>query len=223
MRTVAIIASKGGAGKSTIAAATAVAAAAAGEQVAVLDFDPQCSLDAWWHRRLAETGEGDNPHLFRDVRPERLKSAIEKIAARDFTLLVIDGPPAFLETQSAIAAVADLIVVPVMASPQDVEAIEPVVKVAQRHRRPLAFLVNRVPAKSNPLVEGVVSALEPDGPVLATRIQDRAAHPAAMATGKTAAEIDRASRKEAAALWGEIKALLDKPHAPSAKRASTIE
>ena len=53
MRTIAFLTQKGGAGKTTLAASLAVAAAGAGERVIVLDLDPQASLARWGKRREA--------------------------------------------------------------------------------------------------------------------------------------------------------------------------
>ena len=53
MRTVAFLTRKGGAGKTTLAASLAVAAAEAGERVIALDLDPQASLLRWGKRREA--------------------------------------------------------------------------------------------------------------------------------------------------------------------------
>ena len=47
MHTIALLTQKGGAGKTTLAASLAVAAAMAGEKVIALDLDPQGSLARW--------------------------------------------------------------------------------------------------------------------------------------------------------------------------------
>ena len=53
MRTIALLTQKGGAGRTTLAACLAVAAAHAGESVIALDLDPQASLLRWGKRREA--------------------------------------------------------------------------------------------------------------------------------------------------------------------------
>ena len=218
MRTLAFINAKGGAGKTTLSALTAVAAARAGEKVALVDFDPQRSLSAWWERRA----DVDNPHLFKNADHRDMQQALDCIAGSGFTLLVIDVPPAFVPTLSAIAAAADLVVIPVMPSPQDLEGVEPAVQIARRHKRPFVFVLNRVNPKAGPLVEGVAAALKQEGVLLDVQIADRLAHPGAMAEGKTAAEVDRASQKEAAKLWKALEAALAETTPPASSRATPI-
>ena len=53
MHTIAFLTQKGGAGKTTLAASLAVAAAGAGEKVIALDLDSQGSLARWAERRKA--------------------------------------------------------------------------------------------------------------------------------------------------------------------------
>ena len=53
MRTITLVTQKGGAGKTTVAASLAVAAAEAGERVVALDLDPQGSLAALGDNRTA--------------------------------------------------------------------------------------------------------------------------------------------------------------------------
>jgi chromosome partitioning protein len=52
MQTIVIASQKGGSGKTTLTRNLAVAL---GDDVAVIDTDPQGSLTAWWNRRDAET------------------------------------------------------------------------------------------------------------------------------------------------------------------------
>ncbi len=218
MRTLAFISSKGGTGKTTLAALTAVEAARAGEKVALLDFDPQGSLTTWWERRP----DAENPHLFMNADPQDLPRAIAHIAGLGFSILVIDGPPAFVATLSSIASFADLVVIPVMASPMDIEGIDPAVQIACRHKRPFVFVLNRVNPKAGPLLEGTIAALQQEGRIVDVQMLDRLAHAGAMSEGKAACEVDRASQKEATKLWAALKAELAEATPPPVRRATSI-
>ena len=67
---IAIAQQKGGAGKSTVAASLAVALAASGLRVALLDTDPQATLSRWWALRKG-TAAGGEAHLRSAVRLAR--------------------------------------------------------------------------------------------------------------------------------------------------------
>jgi chromosome partitioning protein len=87
MRTITLVTQKGGAGKTTLAASLAVAAAQAGEQVIALDLDPQCSLASWGDTRTAETPAVDR------IEPDKLAQLPHILAALEgqgFTLAVLD-------------------------------------------------------------------------------------------------------------------------------------
>jgi chromosome partitioning protein len=108
MRTIAFVTQKGGAGKTTLAASLAVAAAGAGERVIALDFDPQGSLARWGQRR----GSANAPHKilveqFEAARLPRLQAILQRIADSGFTLAVFDTPGADSEAVRVVAETAD--------------------------------------------------------------------------------------------------------------------
>lgn len=86
MQTLAMVAQKGGTGKTTLALSLAVAAEAAGRSVLVIDLDPQASACRWGDRRSAET-----PAVM-DAQPARLAAALAKAAQAGVDLAIVDTP-----------------------------------------------------------------------------------------------------------------------------------
>src|ERR1700728_4450373 len=113
MRTIALLTQKGGAGKTTLAASLAVAAASAGEKVVALDFDPQGSLARWGKRR--ETANAPNMVVvepFEIDRLPRLGAIIDGLAGVGFTLAVFDTAGAHTGTLRLVAENADFCLLP---------------------------------------------------------------------------------------------------------------
>ena len=95
MRTIALLTQKGGAGRTTLAASLAVAAAQAGERVIALDLDPQASLTRWGKRR--EAANTPNKVMIEPLEGERLprlRDIIEGFAGVGFTIAIFDTPGA---------------------------------------------------------------------------------------------------------------------------------
>ena len=92
MRVISLVSLKGGVGKSTLAAALAVRAARESKRVAMLDLDPQASLDAWWKRR----GKGENPTIFGNA--STASDAVESLKQTGWDWVFMDCPPAFIPT-----------------------------------------------------------------------------------------------------------------------------
>ena len=82
MNSVALLARKGGAGKTTLAIHMGVLAQADGLRVVFLDLDPQRSLTTWWQSREPET-----PALFKEADAKSLRGLLR--AARRQLLAVV--------------------------------------------------------------------------------------------------------------------------------------
>lgn len=99
VRTIAVAAQKGGAGKTTITVHIAVAAMLAGERVAIVDTDPQRTALAW-----AQTRAQDSPTV---VATARVDEAKREAASDGFTILLIDTAPVAAAATSAHLRAAD--------------------------------------------------------------------------------------------------------------------
>ena len=96
MLTIAVANTKGGVGKTTLAATLAVRAAqdkfrgGSHYRVALVDLDPMKGLVAWWQRR----GRTENPTIFEGC--ETAADAVERLEMDGWDICIMDSPPAFL-------------------------------------------------------------------------------------------------------------------------------
>ena len=117
MYIVAIVAQKGGTGKTTLAVSLAVAATQAGRTAAIVDLDPQATASKWFDRREAES-----PAVV-SAQAARLSHVLQAAGEAGADLVFIDTPPR--AEQAAIAAVraADLILIPCRPAIYDLETV----------------------------------------------------------------------------------------------------
>jgi chromosome partitioning protein len=200
---VTIAQQKGGAGKTTVLAHLAVAWAAAGRRVAIIDLDPQRSLTRWHRLRsdaAIELVESKDYRAGSDIKAAR--------KSHDFVLVDCPGAASSL-LENAIRE-SDLVIAPCQPSVMDVWALESVIATAAKLKRPLRILLNRMPPRLGSLEE-VLSALGDNRALLlASQLGNRNGFSQAMLSGRTAAEL--APRSTAAAetygLRAELGALL---------------
>jgi chromosome partitioning protein len=119
-----------------------------------------------------------------------------------------------------VVAVADLVLVPLRASPIDVLALDAIKDVIALHEKPCVFLLNATTPRSD-LVEGTRLVLGKAGDVAGVEIANRLVYASAMITGRTAAEVEPsgAAAAEVSALYGDIEKRLQR--AQKSKPAKT--
>ena len=147
MRTVAFLTRKGGAGKTTLAASLAVAAAEAGERVIALDLDPQESLLRWGKRR--EAAKAPNKIVIEPVEGERLphlRAILEGLAGVGFTLAVFDTAGADNAAARFVTEAADLCLLPARPTRLDVDATAATFRAVFLAKRKAAFVLNQCPS-----------------------------------------------------------------------------
>ena len=198
LKTIAFVNSKGGTGKSTLAAAVGVAAEATGEKVFMIDLDPQGSLSAWGERRKADTPAVDR------IAPDRLPAAIAGLAEGGYTLAIIDTPGLDTPATAAAMRAADLSLIPARASTLDLEATRPTLAALARLNRAYAFVLNSCPAGRSGRIADASRALSLLG-VLAPVMVQRMEHVDAVGLGLGVTELGGKAADETNALWIWIK------------------
>lgn len=113
---VAVVSQKGGAGKTSVARAVAIAFAAAGWQTEIADMDiDQGTATAWQQRRLRASTE-PTITVRQFGNPEQ---ALSK--ATDCDMLIFDGAPKASKATAVMAKAADLVVIPTGLALDDLE------------------------------------------------------------------------------------------------------
>jgi chromosome partitioning protein len=196
MRTLTLHTPKGGSGKSTIAREIATMAAKAGRKVALADLDPQGTTTGWYQRR-----QNPEPALVK-VSPAAVRAGLADLASAGFDLLVVDTPPASPPFIPALLALADMVLVPVRPTPDDLLAAAPIAKSLARHPQ-WAFVLSQVPPRTR-LLASAVRQLAAIGRVAPVQVTFRADYPAAAIDGSAASEMAGKASDEAAALYAYI-------------------
>jgi chromosome partitioning protein len=206
MYTIVAASQKGGSGKTTLSGHLAVEAARAGAgEIALIDTDPQGSLAHWWNARRAPT-----PHFIKAGLPD-LEAALAGLEQAGIKIAVVDTPPAITQSISKVVAHADLVLVPTRPSPHDLRAVGATVDIAERHGKPLIFVVNAATARARITGESAV-ALSQHGTVAPVTIHHRVDFAASMIDGRTVGEVvpNSQSAREITELWLYIQSRLSR-------------
>jgi hypothetical protein len=117
-------------------------------------------------------------------------------------IAVIDTPPAITQSISQVVAHADLVIVPTRPSPHDLRAVGATVDIAERHNKPLIFVINAASPRARITGESAV-ALSQHGTVAPITIHHRTDFAASMIDGRTVGEVMPGcqSAKEISDLW----------------------
>ena len=203
MKTFVFASQKGGSSKSMLCRCQAIAAELAGDgPVAIIDTDPQGTTAKWFRRREAETPTMLNVRSLERELPAALEAAAEASIAYTF----IDTQGALTETLASVASRADFILIPVKASPDDIDAIPETLEIVQATGRPFAFILTQV--KQQALITGQAKLnIEQFGLICPIIMGDRVDYPGSVSDGRTVLEIDPQSRSaaEMVELWAFLK------------------
>jgi chromosome partitioning protein len=124
----AVVNSKGGVGKTTLAVHMAVWLAEQGKSVCFIDSDVQSSSSVW----LKEASE--STEQFRLQTPDDVLEQVPKVSAeRDF--VVVDGPAGLSEVTRAILLIADVAFLPCGPSVLDLRAANDAIRVVKQAQK----------------------------------------------------------------------------------------
>ena len=208
MRTIAVIARKGGSGKTTVAVHLAIAAHLRRRKVLLADADPQrSSCEVLKGRREDGPGwaETSGPKLF----------ALQVASQRSQVDALIIDTAAGAEDEVAHAIVlADLSLLVIRPTFLDFAAAIRTVDVMRRLHKPGLIVLNQAPTAREgiepPAVKKAQEALRLMRlPVAPTILRARSAYQAAVECGRSAEELDPsgAASQEVAELWAFIERL----------------
>lgn len=194
MNIYSLISQKGGAGKSTLVRQLAVLAGET-ETSLIIDRDPQCTTTKWWTRRSEIEPAPDRPELV-DLDGATLTDAVKRLRRKPDGALFIDTRPAVEEPEAEAARVADLVIVPVRPSPDDLEAVGETLKILRRLDRRAVIIVNA--AKNDSRATGARAALSRfPVPVCPVHLSDRTVYLDASLEGRGVAEMRGQAAREA--------------------------
>ena len=189
MDVIAIIAQKGGTGKTTLALSIAVAAQRADRTAAIIDLDPQASASNWGDRRKA------NQPAIVSAQPARLPQILEAAEESGANLVVIDTPPRAERAAIAAARAAHLVLIPCRPSIFDLETFSTTLDlIAAVGSKPLAAVLNAVPTRGQKRQQAEQALKELDISVCPEVFGDRVAFDHANTVGLSAQEYEPASK-----------------------------
>lgn len=212
MHTLAIVSTKGGVGKTTLAVHLAVAAQAAGVPTLLIDLDPQGSAAQWAkdrNRLASEHGRWFKAPLeVRRLFANDLAEEIVQAETEGFGLVIIDTPPHADFPAARAAEAADIVLMPSRPGYFDLHAAKATVTLVRDIRALAFFVMNQVPHNSPQIAGDAAAFLEGKGirqaPVTITLLQP---YVRALRDGLTAPELmpDGRHAQEIGALWSWLQ------------------
>ncbi|MBA9071806.1 chromosome partitioning protein [Methylobacterium sp. RAS18] len=201
---------KGGTGKSALAVSLAVTAEAAGEQVCILDLDPQGTSASWYEARAAET-----PAVLDHDQAGQISETLVRLRAAGYTLAILDTPGIDSHATRGAMREANLTLVPVRPSEADVKATMPTVRALEAMGRPYALLINQAPTNRQARLTAAVGLrLSTSGEVVPVPVAARIDHQYAYALGQGVHEYapEGKAAAEVAQVWMWCKKRMESEH-----------
>jgi len=202
MRTIAVIARKGGSGKTTVSVHLALAAHLRGLEVVLADTDAQGSAVEVLKGRRRE-----GPRTVVSTGPELLALQIQSQRA-GVDALIIDTPAVLEEEIGAAVALSDLSLLVMRPTFLDIAASLHTASILRRLRKPAMVVLNQAPVMRDgaepPAVKKALEALRLMRlPVAPAILRGRALYQTALESGSSVEELSPGApaAEEVRALW----------------------
>jgi len=198
---------KGGSGATTTCREIAAAGLGDGKRIGLIDLDGQAGLSRWWNRR---TGDGPDerrrdPDLLQ-LSTDQLPGAAASLRAR-YDLTIIDSPPSVHETIKAVAAAADLALIPCKPTTDDIDSVGPIIRLLHGVID-YAFVLTMIPpARNSRDAAEALDVLSALAPILGRTVY-RSDYSRPPSRGRTGYEEGQAAQSEIADLYGKVVARL---------------
>lgn len=205
---ITIAQQKGGAGKTTLAINLAIGFLRAGKTVALMDTDPQGSAGRWFMTRIESQQE---PGLnFSTASAWGVPYECRKLAD-SHDIVIIDTPPKADSDLRPALRVSDLVLIPVATSHVDLWAVEVVLYLAERERKPAMMVMTRARPGTRLAADVAEKAAEMEAEVAATPMANRVVYAETLGQGKAALEARKGpAHAEVMALVSEVETALEK-------------
>src|SRR3712207_2683829 len=185
MKTVAVVALKGGCGKSTLATNLAVCAHLRGLRTALIDLDPQGTAERWGDLRSTE-----GPEVVAG-KVSNLTKLLAQAQDAEADLVFLDTPPTETSESRLAARNADLILIPSRTDLWDLLAIETTWGMTQDEKKPAWVILNACSSSSPGMTKDALATLDAAGvQVSPQRIHNRVAFGYAKNDGRGVAEYE---------------------------------
>jgi chromosome partitioning protein len=208
LRTIAVIALKGGSGKTTMATHMALAAHMRGFSTFVADIDPQRSAS-----EVLQAREGDGPRWVSTSGSELFATQMSA-ASSGVDAMVIDTAAGAVEDLMHAIVLADLSLLVVRPTLLDLSAAARTVSVVRRVKKASLIVVNQAPVARDgvepPVVKRALRALEYMRLMVAPSIiRTRSVYQTALEVGRSAEEAaDANAAREIEELWAFVERLV---------------
>ena len=188
MMVVAVVAQKGGVGKTTIATCLGVEGELRGLSVSILDLDPQATASFWHDTRMHDT-----PAVV-SLQASRIRPVLKSAERAGCDLAILDAAAIARDVIYAASASANYVLIPTKSSVFDVTSLLQTVEIVKQTGRSLSVVLNFVPPKGVETNDAIELLGRQKIRVSPARISNRKAIFRAQGFGKTVQETEPRSK-----------------------------